>query len=222
MNCSKYKIVDGEKQKQCHKCRLFKPFDQFNRCKDNKDGYLGTCRECMHIIDEKRRRDAGMVPRVDFLHKRAISDGVAFKQCKKCGEFKPIEEFYSGKSNSPDGVHYTCKKCEKEEHAKKYYGDPNFMAHTKNVCNTNKKKRRDCAKALCKKINDNLILKLTCPVCGKEFGILKSEYDARYRLYGVLRRFCSRRCKGIASRREWSEKSPYAQNIKRIRKEQRL
>jgi hypothetical protein len=35
-------------------------------------------------------------------------------------------------------------------------------------------------------------------------------------------RYCSRECQWESLRKSWREKSPYAQNIKRIRKEQHL
>lgn len=35
------------------------------------------------------------------------------KQCKKCGEHKPLTEFYKN-SRSKDGIDYYCKSCQKE------------------------------------------------------------------------------------------------------------
>lgn len=42
---------------------------------------------------------------------------VYMKQCKKCGEWLELEQFYP-RQDSKDGYRYKCKKCENEENKK--------------------------------------------------------------------------------------------------------
>lgn len=66
-----------------------------------------------HIDHNKLNNDISNLKLVDSLtHKRIHSgcvekDGILYKPCRKCNEFKPIEDYYKRKS----GISPWCKQC---------------------------------------------------------------------------------------------------------------
>ena len=67
-----------------------------------------------------------------------------------------------------------------------------------------------------------------CRVCGVELASGENWYtyherhgviDYIYSTKGQTNFYCSRKCFGVSNRKSYREASPYAKNIKRIRKE---
>jgi len=138
-----------------------------------------------------------------------------YKRCSKCGEVKPVGEFHKNKYRK-DGLQNCCKIC-MWEISKKYYEE------NKDKMKVRVKKYSRCVnKPSCPAVGGRgaKFVILTCPICGKEFRILKSKADYKYEKYGQTQFHCSKECYWESKRK--SHTTEYEKNIKRIRKEQRL
>ena len=137
------------------------------------------------------------------------------KRCTKCGEVKALSEFHKSK-NQKDGLDVWCKTCKRA--ANKRRRDANRESEIK------KCQRYDrCVKnPSCPAVGGygaKFVL-LTCPVCGVEYRKRKSVVDYQYEHSGQTAFYCSGEC-FYKSRRK-SHQTKYAENIKRIRKEQKI
>lgn len=94
--------------KQCNCCKQIKSLDDFYRNKNRKDGRSDTCKQCQ----EARRR--GELPA--WQPQWRVRDEQGNKQCSKCKQWKNESDF-SVKVNSPDGLNYICKACDKQRAA---------------------------------------------------------------------------------------------------------
>lgn len=101
------------------------------------------------------------------------------KQCSKCKEFKPEEEFSKDKKNK-DGLSYYCKFCNKE-HMKKYWNDPEHVKNNTKWKILWRKAHPDKQKAWSKTqqdIKSGKIIKPTkCEHCGKKGVILEGHHE---------------------------------------------
>jgi predicted nucleic acid-binding Zn ribbon protein len=119
-------------------------------------------------------------------------NGHPHRKCLVCGELLPLSEFSEHKNNG------TLLK---------------RGAVCKSCICKKQSDKIKCIRQFCKKYS-SLTNTLKCPVCGKEIGVTKTELKTR--------KYCSRDCYWKTLTKSWRERSPYAKNIKRIRKEQRL
>lgn len=84
--------------KICKICNKELPLSAFNKNKDCKDGYLGTCKECQKIRKLKKQ---GIEINLDNQE----------KICPVCKEKLSLNNFGLDK-RSLDGIRWLCKKCE--------------------------------------------------------------------------------------------------------------
>lgn len=87
--------------KKCAKCKIEKPFTEFNSDKTNKDGLESRCRRCKSEDNKKR------------LQKKKQTIEYAFvteKVCNKCDQCLPASQFQKD-SYSKDCLKKMCKKC---------------------------------------------------------------------------------------------------------------
>lgn len=86
--------------KVCHRCKVNKPSNAFNRSSRSADGLYASCKAC-----RKTSRDSVVQARVaaGFLTPSS-------KTCTSCGITKSVDNFYR-KSASPDGLMPVCKPC---------------------------------------------------------------------------------------------------------------
>ena len=116
-----------------------------------------------------------------------IEDEELLKKCSKCGEWKPISEFYKDK-RSNDGLQSKCKKCRKDyyennkEKIKEYYeNNKEKIKEQQKEYNKNNYVRRWCYNTINKHKNRSYIVNITfdelynivkdepiCEICGKE------------------------------------------------------
>lgn len=86
--------------KQCIKCLVDKPLDDFTKSKINKSGYRGECKSCQKIYMEQWRA-------------KKIAETVkpvSAKRCSVCKKNKPAKDFY--KSNVlKSGLMSSCISC---------------------------------------------------------------------------------------------------------------
>lgn len=86
---------NADRGKQCHDCRQFKAFSDFNQFRFNSTGLYHVCREC-HKARRLRCADSVVAG--------------SLRICRGCGETKPIEDYPTAK-HGPGGYHTRCRKC---------------------------------------------------------------------------------------------------------------
>lgn len=80
--------------KFCTKCKIDKPFSEFNKRKSTLDGFEWHCRECVKAANKKLGKTIK----------------VCLKICSKCGVEKSSEYFHNN-AISRDGLSNICKEC---------------------------------------------------------------------------------------------------------------
>lgn len=87
--------------KICKKCGIELPLTSFHKSPTNKFGVATICIECKsHLTPEKKAENK--------LRDELFNMGI--KKCHKCGENKPLSEFYIDRARR-DGYKDTCKLC---------------------------------------------------------------------------------------------------------------
>lgn len=73
-------------EKKCKKCDLVKPIEYFYKNKGNKDGYAGSCAECMKAKSAQYRKDNPL--KVKATYNKWVSENKEHKleYCKKYNE----------------------------------------------------------------------------------------------------------------------------------------
>lgn len=94
-------MVAGVSEKRCVCCGEVKPLEAFHRRSKCRDGRRGRCKEC--------RKPP---PRV-FVQQHSVIGAVMGKECRQCGEWKPLGEYHKHRCNI-DGLAYACKACARE------------------------------------------------------------------------------------------------------------
>lgn len=96
-----------------------------------------------------------------------MDDNIQVKKCSKCGDVKPVSEFYR-QSAAKDGFRVWCKKCEKDLSKKRYYKNRKTALIKMKIYRDNnkekksiimkewRKKNRDRIKKYGEKARDNL------------------------------------------------------------------
>lgn len=107
-------VADADKEdvrlKRCSHCGQWKPIGEFYKDKSQKDGLYYTCKDCIRERNGQKKKE----------EVRKVIDGVLYKKCCCCKQWKPITEFHKDSSNK-DGLHCECKACCKqyrEQHRK--------------------------------------------------------------------------------------------------------
>ena len=90
-------VRDEQGRKYCEKCKQWKVETEFNKNKNQKDGYYYICRSCSYT------------PKV-YKSPLLIRNEQGQKQCSKCKQWKEESEFAKVKQNS-DGLCGVCKLC---------------------------------------------------------------------------------------------------------------
>lgn len=95
-------------RKQCRKCEIWKPRDQFSPNRRMRDRLQSWCRSCQAIARKNTKQTKFRKSKV----------------CFRCHELKPIEEFCN-KLGSSDGKQSICRICDKSrrrrERLKQWY-----------------------------------------------------------------------------------------------------
>lgn len=113
-----------ETSKECNRCGVDKPLDDYYTRPDSVDGYNQRCKECLNQLERDKRNkikvSVGVQTRDDvekmktYLEKK---NGVGFenKKCNVCGEEKPMNSVYFHKRNdSKDGYYNRCIECHRK------------------------------------------------------------------------------------------------------------
>lgn len=105
--------------RQCAKCKKLKDVGCFSRDRYSPDGLEHRCKECMakkahkwyannSVEIAERKRERLGIKKMPVI--RRYIDGVLYKRCFKCKEWKPIFLFYRTAATI-DGYSYQCKGC---------------------------------------------------------------------------------------------------------------
>lgn len=93
---------DGEKFKKCNKCRVVLPVKKFYR---HGKGVTSKCRKC--LSDERRK---GTAPKIIEV---VLVNGVESKECRSCGEVKPLDSFQKSGNKGIGNRRGDCRECMK-------------------------------------------------------------------------------------------------------------
>ena len=86
--------------RQCSRCKIFRPWSEFNKNKHGTGGHQSWCRDCF-------REHHGRQKKKEYL----ITD--SGRECSECGQFKLWSEFHKRRDLSA-GHASQCKSCRKE------------------------------------------------------------------------------------------------------------
>lgn len=114
-------IQEEIKTKKCSICRQYKPLTEFYKSKKCKDGYRSICKDCIRERSGYKKKE----------EVRKVIDGILYKRCSRCKQWKPVEEFCKHKG-SKDGFDNICKICKKEV----------YYEHSEEISKRNKEKRK--------------------------------------------------------------------------------
>jgi len=89
--------------KQCSKCGGTKPVTEFYPALRNRAGYSSWCKLCFHKYGQAYHRRLAAREKSQVPH-------IETKKCCKCGEVKPVAEFYKA-AGKVDGYATVCRDC---------------------------------------------------------------------------------------------------------------
>ena len=93
-----------EVRKTCGRCKETKPASDFHRNRYKPDGLQPFCAACGKAVYRERKAARA---------EKAPPAPTGTKRCHKCGETKPVADFYQDR-NRKDGLQSRCKICQRE------------------------------------------------------------------------------------------------------------
>jgi hypothetical protein len=150
--------------KTCTKCGETKPVSDFSRASGNRDGCGYFCKACSQQYAKSYHRKLA-------ARRRSEIPRVRTKRCSKCGDEKPVSEFFKA-IGKLDGYRALCKECDATSSAayRETIADRSFD----DIHATGKKKCSLCGRQLpvadfnyCRSSPDGLAGH--CRACGKEY-----------------------------------------------------
>lgn len=99
--------------KRCPRCKQDLPLDNFHANRSMRDGKQANCKSCSNEVRreyEVRNAEVLALRRAERLARRVGPDET--KQCRKCGEVKPLLSFYAHRSTKDRRANY-CMECQK-------------------------------------------------------------------------------------------------------------
>lgn len=102
---TQYPVIDGKKE--CTRCSLVKPVDQYSRCSNSKSGVASWCKVCAKKHRQDFRRVSNLpVPQIGY----PVINGL--KKCYVCLEELPVIKFEYKSSGVLKLLHrHKCKDC---------------------------------------------------------------------------------------------------------------
>lgn len=142
-NTVRYRYYDSTGNlvyKACTKCNAILPSNKFRVRSQGYDGLETGCNDCVlqyersyhkknpHVVKNKNKTRAvklsARTPE-QVLSDRARLRPTGEKKCRQCKYYKSLEEFSNSICN-PDGLHQSCKDCDKKRQATLRSEDPNY------------------------------------------------------------------------------------------------
>lgn len=132
---ARHSFRDEIEGKACTKCGKWKPLDGFYIDRATLDELSSRCRQCIRQTQKIKHglcpscgtaicsvstlcRSCSQIKRRRREQGYAIVEGIAGQNCSRCGDWKPLTEFYI-KASLPSGVGRICKECCREQ-ARRY------------------------------------------------------------------------------------------------------
>ena len=117
--------------KICPKCKIWKPMEEFHKCKSKKDGRQSYCISCRSKARKRITRD-------EIKEEK--------RKCTKCGQWKLLEEYHRNKA-CKGGRLSRCKECQKE-YGKQYRQNnkERLKESRKQYYQNNKEREKECNK----------------------------------------------------------------------------
>jgi len=98
-----------QQKKKCYRCGELRPVIEYSKDERMTDGLKRVCDSCAIAIstkNDKHKLKKQVQKRAELITNQRT------KQCSRCGEDKPVSEFYKVKSNK-DGLAHKCRLCMK-------------------------------------------------------------------------------------------------------------
>lgn len=111
-------------EKRCSKCKLMKPLEAYYEQAAGKYGRTARCIEC--VSEDHRLYKERMTPPSikDARARKQFLFASGLKECKKCGEVKPFDEFFKSAKGRPVSP---CKTCNMNAHREWKSKNPQHM-----------------------------------------------------------------------------------------------
>lgn len=93
--------------KRCPSCNVVKDADGFSVCRASKDGRQNHCRQCMRVKRQAEKNGRKVV------YWRHVLDALGVRCCKRCGEYKELDEFHRD-ARLREGRRAYCRPCVRE------------------------------------------------------------------------------------------------------------
>ena len=127
-----HKLINRIEYKHCSSCNQWKELNEFNNDKNRRDGLYAICKECHNknqmeryrnnieyyrLIsrekNRKRREEIKKNKRKIYKILYRTINGLKYKKCNECKEWKLLNEFYHNK-NKRGNLDYKCIECTKK------------------------------------------------------------------------------------------------------------
>lgn len=113
LHCAPRSVRDSH-GKTCARCREHKPWDEFRRKQSAKDGRQSYCRTCAYAYERESEERHTEAIKARYAEKLAREvDHKATKMCRKCGQERPLLEFYAHRCTADGRANY-CRACAKD------------------------------------------------------------------------------------------------------------
>jgi hypothetical protein len=109
-----YSAISDGPQKRCTKCLERKSIECFFKQPHGKYGVTSRCMPCVAAYRRERRYMATPQEIKDARSRKQCLTVSGLRECTRCLDVKPFDDFYIGKRGMPVGF---CKPCELAEHA---------------------------------------------------------------------------------------------------------
>lgn len=126
--------------KRCSSCEAVKPLRDFNKSRENRDGYTYYCKDCNRAIKKESREKQIMVNRIRYENGAEVQGR---KRCTSCGDLKSISEGFYRNAATKDGYTVYCKDCQYEKRMEKKKENYKPLQLELYQMNTVKKETRD-------------------------------------------------------------------------------
>lgn len=109
-----HKNIDGEEHKYCGRCREWKSLDEFGKDKRVWDKLKSICRKCENTYVKVKPNDR----KLGIVETKEI-DGILYKKCTQCGEWKPsTNEYFRNTKKNKIGLESKCRQCMRQNNKK--------------------------------------------------------------------------------------------------------
>lgn len=108
------KAYRDEHGKTCPRCTKYKPWTEYRKNVGAGDGHQSYCQPCCYLYEKESDERNAEAVQLRWAEKLARTPDPALRKvCRKCGEEKPLLEFYAHR-HTADGRMNHCRACAAE------------------------------------------------------------------------------------------------------------